>query len=324
MSTVLVTSRSFSTGSLDVARQLAEAGLAVERAPAHHPVAELRDPLARAVAWIAGTGPVTAEHLALAPHLKVVARYGVGVDAVDLVAAHAHGVVVTNTPGANSEAVADHTIALLLALLRGVVEGDRQVRAGTWRVERARELASLSCGVIGLGRIGRAVARRLTSFGAAVAGIDPGIPDDELRRHGVASGDGVIPARTDVVSLHAPGTGVIVTPDWLAAAKPGLLLVNTARASLVDEEAVAGALRSGTLGGYAADTLSTESAESDAAESSPLLAADLAARVVLTPHSAAQTVEAVDRMGEATTRAVLDVLAGRRPAHLVPTSKGRP
>src|ERR1700749_2849398 len=165
---VLVTSRSFSTGTQDLVERLRAAG---------HDLAALDEPLGRAVGWIAGTGPVTAEHLRRAPQLRVVARYGVGVDAVDLVAAAARGVVVTNTPGANSDAVADHALALLLARLRDVPCGDRRVRRGDWSARRGRELGSLTVGVLGFGRIGRGVARRLAGFGATVLAHDPFLDD---------------------------------------------------------------------------------------------------------------------------------------------------
>lgn len=313
MTTIVVTARSFSTGSEDVEGRLVSAGHSVVRCPSTHDIDALREPLAEAVAWIAGTGPVTEEHLSLAPHLKVVARYGVGVDAVDLRAAANRGIVVANTPGANTGAVADHTVALMLAALRGVVAGDRRVRAGDWTVERCREMSSLSIGLIGVGRIGRAVVKRLGGFGALVCGIDPGLADGDLRDLGIEPGRDLIPSAVDVVSLHAPGTGRIVDHDWLSKARPGLILVNTARGSLVDEAAVAEALREGRLGAYATDALAVEGGSGQ----SPLLAPDLADRVILTPHTAAQTVEAVDGMGSKAVEAVLDVLGGRVPKHAV-------
>jgi D-3-phosphoglycerate dehydrogenase len=311
---VLVTSRSFSSGSRDLLAELAAAGLDVVRGPATHDPEALRGPLASAVAWIAGTGPVTAAHLAAAPRLRIVARYGVGVDAVDLSAAATRGVVVTNTPGANSDAVADHAVALLLAALRGVAAGDRRVRAGDWSVRRGRELGSLTVGVAGFGRIGRGVARRLAGFGTAVAAYDPFVAPDAVRSLGaepMALED--MAAGCYAVSLHAPGGRRLVDAAWLRRARPGLVVVNTARADLVDEDAVAEALRAGRLGAYAADTLATEGT----AAASPLLAEDLADRVLITPHIAAQTVEAVDRMSSAATAEVLAVLSGADPAHPV-------
>lgn len=306
--TVLVTARSFGTGTRDLAAELSADGIRVLRGPAHH--RDLAPLLARADAWIAGTGPVTDEHLAAAPHLRLVARYGVGVDAVDLAAAARRGVLVTNTPGANSGAVADHAVALLLSALRGIAAGDKRVRGGSWTVgERARELGALTVGIVGFGRIGRGVAARLLGFGGRVLATDPAVPAGVVAGLGAEPVDApTIPRECDVVSLHAPGDAPVVTAAWLAAARPGLVLVNTARASLVDESALAAALRAGRVAAYAADTLVAESGGD-----SPLLADDLADRVTVTPHTAAQTIDAVDLMGLGAVTAVRAVLAGTDP-----------
>lgn len=300
-----MTSRSY---AYDAA--LRQAGLDVVRGTPAHDLDELRPALAAAVAWIAGTGPVTDAHLAAAPALRVLARYGVGVDAVDLGAAARRGVAVTNTPGANADAVADLAVALLLAALRGVVPGDRGVRAGDWRTRRGRELGPLTVGLVGYGRIGRGVARRLAGFGTRVLAYDPYAAD-------AGSGMDELLRASDAISLHAPGGVRIVDGAWLRRVRPGAVLVNTARADLVDEDAVAAALRDGRLAAYAADTLTGE----NGAHTGPLLAADLADRVIVTPHVGAQTAESVERMGRAATDAVLDVLAGRDPAHPV-TARG--
>lgn len=297
--TVLVTSRSYAC-----ADRLVEARLRVVRGSTTHDLDELRPVLAEATAWIAGTAPITDAHLAAAPGLRVVARYGVGVDNVDLPAATARGVTVTNTPGANSDAVADMAMALLLAALRGVVAGDRDVREGRWRVRRGRELGALTVGVAGYGRIGRAFARRARGFGARVLAYDPyTVPDDGVSPASLAD----LAERCDVVSLHAPGGTTLVDAGWLARVRPGAVLVNTARADLVDERAVEKALRDGRLAAYAADELDGDN----------LLAADLVDRVVVTPHIGAQTAEAVDRMGQGATDAVLAVLAGSTPQNVV-------
>lgn len=311
---MLVTSRSFSSGDLDLTAELAAAGCRVVSGPPDHDLDTLRPLLADARAWIAGTGPVTGAHLDAAPGLEIVARYGVGVDAVDLAAAAAHDVLVTNTPGANSGAVADHTVALLLAALRDVVPGDRGVRSGRWTVQRTREVGSLTVGIVGLGRIGRGVAARLSGFGCRLLGSDPWVEESQLGGLGlsvVALDE--LARRSDVVSLHAPGEEVLVDAALLQLVGPRTLLVNTARAGLVDEDAVADALRSGRLRGYATDVLATE-----AGASSPLLADDLADQTLFTPHAGAQTVQAVDQMGRGAVDAVLAHLRGERPATLVP------
>lgn len=311
---MLVTSRSFSSGEVDLAGELREAGCRTVTGPADHDLEALRPLLADARAWIAGTGPVTAAHFDAAPRLEIVARYGVGVDAVDLAAAAERGVLVTNTPGANTGAVADHTVALLLAALRDVPAGDRGVREGRWEARRARELSGLTVGVVGLGRIGRAVAARLKGFGSTLLGHDPWVSPADAAAAGLTPvGLDELVSRSDVITLHAPGEEVLVDERLLGLVRPGAILVNTARATLVDEDAVAGALRTGALRAYATDVLATETGSA-----SPLLHEDLRDRTVFTPHTGAQTVEAVDSMGRGAVDAVLAHLRGDRPPNLVP------
>lgn len=312
--TVLVTSRSFGSGDRDLQSELEQAGLAVVRAPADHDLAALKVPLESAVAWIAGTGPITQEHLAAARRLRIVARYGVGIDGVDLAAARSRQILVTNTPGANSTAVADHALALMLAVLRGVPAGDRRVRAGDWTVRRAREVNALTVGIVGFGHIGKEVARRLSGFGASIVVHDPYVSPAVFDQAGARQANLEQMAKDcDVVTLHAPGGTELIDVRWLKSVRRGMVIINTARADLVDESAVADALRAGVLNGYAADTLRSESSGVE----SPLLAPELADRVVLTPHLGAHTVEAIDRMGSMAVADVLAVLAGHEPTHTV-------
>ncbi len=295
---VLVTSRSFGSGASEPKKDLEQAGLEVIRGTHTHDLEDLAAVLGRCVAWIAGTGSITEEHLDAAPGLRVIARYGVGVDAVDLEAARRREVRVTNTPGANTGAVADHTIALLLALLRGV--GVPRTPGGSETVP-PRELGALRVGLVGFGRIGREVAQRLRGFGSQVVVHDPVIDPDDARRAGVTMADLVdLATSSDVVSLHRPGGEVVVDRSLLASFGPSTLLVNVARADLVDEASIAEALQEGMLGGYATDVV--------AEPGGPL---SRAPRVLVTDHVAAQTREAIDRMGQATVEEVLRALAGR-------------
>jgi D-3-phosphoglycerate dehydrogenase len=229
------------------------------------------------------------------------------------------GILLTNTPEANAAAVADLTVALLLAALRPVTAGDRDVRTGAFAARRGRELGAMCLGLAGFGRIGRAVAARVRGFGCRLLVSDPLASDAVLRDHGARRTDlAGLSAHCDAVSLHVPGGRCLVDRAWIDAARPGLLLVNTARADVVDEGAVAAALRQGRLSAYATDTLAAETTGAPA----PLLAGDLADRVVVTPHLGAQTIEAVDRMGLGAAEAVLDALAGRTPRHVVPPVEG--
>ncbi|WP_193597156.1 NAD(P)-dependent oxidoreductase [Microbacterium sp. YJN-G] len=317
MAVILVTSRSFSDGDLDLVARAADAGHEIVRGPAHHDLDELRPLLQRADAWIAGTGPVTDAHLAAAPSLTIVARYGVGYEAVDLEAAVARGILVTNTPGANADAVADHAVGLMLAALRTIPDGDRRVRAGDWSVRRGRELGAATVGVVGFGRIGQGVARRLSGFGCRILASDPFLPEERMRDAGAEPTDLDELFRTaDVITLHAPGGQRLVDAARVASIRPGTVLVNTARPDLVDEAAIAGALRDGILTAFAADTLDGDTA----ASASPLLADDLADRVIVTPHLAAQTTQAVDNMGRLSLDDVIAVLRGEAPTHPVRSS----
>lgn len=243
----------------------------------------------------------------------MVARYGVGVDAVDLGAARTRGVWVTNTPGANSEAVADLALALTLVALRGLVPAAARLRDGDWTARRGRELGATTVGIVGFGRIGQALAARLLGFGGRVVVHDPFLTRSPVP--GVAMVDLETLARTsDVVSLHAPGGQVIADSAWISLLPPDAVIVNTARGDLVDEAAVCDALRGGHLSAYAADTLKTEHMGADA---SPLLADDLRDWVTITPHIGAQTAEAAARMGRMAAAAVLAVHRGDIPAHVV-------
>ena len=314
MATILATSRSFSDGDVDLIARAADAGHKVVRGPAHHDLAELGPLLAGADAWIAGTGPVTSDHLDAAPGLRIVARYGVGTEAVDLEAAAARGIPVTNTPGANADAVADHAVGLMLAALRTIPDGDRRVRAGDWSVRRGRELGAATVGIVGFGRIGQGVAKRLSGFGPRILAADPYFPADGIRERGAEPVDLDDLFRTaDLITLHAPGGQRLIDAARLDGIHPGTIIVNTARPDLIDEPAVARALVEGRLAAYAADTLDGDTA----ASASPLLDPALAGRVIVTPHLGAQTSQAVDNMGAMSLDDVLAVLDGRAPRHLV-------
>lgn len=311
---VVVTSRSFGAAEPTALRQLTDAGLKVVRAGADHRPEELAALLPDAVAWIAGTAPVNAALLALGPQLRVVARYGIGVDAIDLAAATKRGIWVTNTPGANSEAVADLAVGLMLDVLRSITVGSGRLRAGEWSAIRGRELGACDIGLVGLGRIGQAVAIRLQGFGARISATDPGLTESVVAGIPLVDLD-TLAATSDVVSLHLPGGATLVDERWLARLRPGAVLVNTARADLVDEDALAAALADGRVAAYAADTL----AEEHRVARSPLLADNLADRVLITPHLGAQTERAVARMTAMAAANVLAVLAGAQPPNPVNT-----
>lgn len=243
--------------------------------------------------WIVGLRAVTRPVLARHPQLKVIARRGVGYDRVDVAAARDLGRVVAIAAGANDPSVADHTLALMLAVMRRLREGQARMGHGDWRPLSGTDLFGKTVGLIGFGRIARGVARRLKGFDARVLVTTPRpdlacdgvtfVPLAELLTH------------SDVVSLHAPLTSQtrhLIDSAALAAMKPGAVLVNTSRGGLVDEGALLGALERGHLAGAGLDVFE---AETDPAKQA--LARALVARedVVASPHTAGGSREALAR-----------------------------
>ena len=239
------------------------------------------------------------------PELRIVANYAVGVDNVDLEAARERGVTVTNTPDVLTRATAEHTIALLLALLRRVVEGDRLLRARRpWRIEPTfmlgRGLAGRTVGIVGAGRIGREVARLAEALGMQTTTAGRNDPLDEV-------------LGADVVSLHVPlteATRHLIDETTLRQMQPTAVLVNTSRGPVVDEDALVRALDAGTLAGAALDVF-----EDEPHVHPGLLELD---NVVVTPHIGSATHEAREAMGLLCVDALRAVLVeGRRPEHEV-------
>lgn len=257
---------------------------------------------------------VTRSVLEAGTRLKVVGRGGVGLDNIDVDAARSLGIQVVHTPAAATDAVADLTIGLMIALVRGVLTHDKAVRAGRFFESREAapsvELSELTIGIIGLGRIGRAVARRCRiGLGMAVLYndiADPGRRDFDAS----AVSKAVLYERADVISLHVPltpATTKLIDADALARFKSGAFLINTARGAVVDCEAAAAALESGHLGGAAFDVFDPEPLP----PGHSLLSAP---GTIFTPHIGARTHGALRRMNDvvADVRLVLD---GRRPTH---------
>jgi glyoxylate reductase len=252
---------------------------------------------------------VDAELLAAAPRLRAVANHAVGYDNVDVPACTARRVWVCNTPDVLTDATADLTFALLLAVARRLREGERIVREGRWRywaptMLLGLELRSAVLGIVGYGRIGKAVAKRARGFGMEVlwsGGTAPGgIPLDELL------------SRADIVSLHCPltpATRHLIGAPQFARMKPSAFLLNTARGPIVDEGALVAALRAGTIAGAGLDVFEDE----------PRVHEGLLGRddVVLVPHIGSATAATRSRMAELALTDAARILAGERPLHPV-------
>lgn len=304
---VLIGSRSFGRTFPEHVAALEAAGCeVVPNGPGRaYRAAELLEVLPDFDAIVTGTDELTAEVLAACPRLKTIAKHGVGLDSIDLDAARRRGVRVSSTPGTMHDSVADLALALLLALARDLPRAHARTVAGEWRPSTGRELRGMVLGLVGLGRIGREVAVRAQAFGMAVVAHDPWADSGWAADHAVelfGALDDLL-ARADVVSLHAPGgERPLIGERELALMRDDALLLNTARGSLVDEAALAAALRDGRLGGAGLDVFAEEPPEG-----SELLALD---RVVATPHVGGRTTEAQRRMGELCVRNCLAGLRG--------------
>jgi phosphoglycerate dehydrogenase-like enzyme len=276
---VLITYGGYAIDHPDCGGALAAAGLELDLRPrgSDRSPAELSELIGDSVAVIADADPFDADVIKGATALRIIARTGVGLDSIDLKAATAGGVLVSVTPNVNHETVADHTLLLMLAVLRGVLREDRRVRAGGWRdfTSPLAQLHGRVVGLIGFGAIGQAVGRRLGGFGVDLLVHDPWTT--HARPLHVELDDLLI--RSDVVSLHLPlsaDAAHLLDERRIASMKQGAFLINTARGGLVDERALAAALRSGRLAGAGLDVF----------ESEPPVESDLldCEHVVLSPH----------------------------------------
>jgi D-3-phosphoglycerate dehydrogenase len=271
------------------------------------PKPELLADLADADALIVRSATkVTPDVLAASPKLRIIARAGSGVDNVDLPAASARGIVVTNAPGGNSISVAEHALALMLSLARSVASADAAMKQQRWEKKNllGAELREKTLGVVGFGRIGQAVAHRARAFGMRILAHDPFIAEHVGGEMDVelVSLDKLC-AEADYITLHLPVTATtnkLFDAARLASCKKGVKLINTARGELIDEQALADALASGHIGGAGLDVFMKEPPVDWSLTSSP--------RVVATPHIAASTAEAQEIVGLDVAEGVRDFL----------------
>jgi D-3-phosphoglycerate dehydrogenase len=260
-------------------------------------------------ATIAGSEPYTRRVLEAARELRVIARVGVGFDDVDVETATERGIAVTITPGANDAAVAEQAFALILGLAKGVVENDRNTRAGSWVRVPTIPLRGATLGIVGLGRIGRSVARRARAFDMRIVAYEPQPDADFVRGHAVE----LVPferllTEADFVTLHVPliqGTRHLIDRRTLALMKPTAYLVNTARGGLVCEADLIAALEAGTLAGAALDVFEVEPPKD-----SPLWRSG---KVLLSPHLAGIDRRSFVDMASSAARSVIALSRGEWP-----------
>lgn len=275
---------------------------------------QLKELLKDVDGYIAGLDEIDSAAFDSAPILKVVSRYGVGYNNVDLNAASKKGVIVTNTPGANAIAVSELTIALILNMLRPILPAVQRTKQGEWPRYAGFSLVGKTVGLLGLGAIGKETAKRLTGFGCRVMAYDL-YPDEKFAaEYGIEMSilDEIIPA-ADIISLHLPGTAEtreIVNAEFIEKMKPGAWLVNTARGDLICEKALVDAIDKGKLSGAALDVYSEEPPP----PSSPFFGHD---QIITTPHMGAHADSATNAMGRMAMDECLRVLQGIEPKYQV-------
>ena len=304
---ILVSPRSLTKGSHPALARLTDGGYTIVRTPeGRHPSPdELQKLLPGCVGYIAGVEPVSGDLLRSASDkLRVISRNGTGVDNIDLAATKDLGIQVLNAAGANARSVAELTWGLLLSLARSIPAADAIIKQGKWQRFPGIELQNRRLGVIGCGNVGKIVAGYGAAFGMKVRAYDP-FPDTQS---GIdfTSLENLL-ASSDIITLHCPPSNKpIIGATELATIPAGTLLINTARADLIDDSAVLAALDSGQLDGYATDVFPTEPpSPGDPLANHP--------KVIASPHTGAFTKEAIDRAAVVAVQQLLDALEHRVP-----------
>lgn len=264
--------------------------------------------------YIAGLDQIDRSALNAADRLKIIARYGVGIDKVDLITTREKGVIVTNTPGANSASVAELALCLILMLARQIPTAILSVQKGAWPRLPGVSLEGKTIGILGLGAIGKKLAERLSGFNCQVLAHDPFADEEFAREHHVklVSLDRLT-AQSDFLSLHLPvlpETRGLVNKKFLERMKKGTYIINTSRGEIVDESALLDSLNNDHISGAALDTFSKEPPDID----NPLLSLP---QVICTPHLGAQTDGATSNMGSMALKECLNVLKGGKPQYQV-------
>lgn len=275
---------------------------------------EITEHSADADAIIAGIENYTADVINSFPSsVRVISRYGVGYDAVDTDAAKARGICVTNTPMANTNSLAEHTLSLMLDLIRQVSFLSSHVKSGEWKRIPVGELRGKTLGIIGLGNVGKSVAKLAQAFGMSIIAYDPYINAKYCQDNNIKSCNlDVIITQSDIITLHSlvtESTRHMVNRDFLSKMKKTAYLINTARGALIDEDALYEALESKSIGGAALDVL-----EEEPPHSNRLLKLD---NVVFTPHLAGMSVESDRRMSSMSVDNAFEVVSGKECNNIV-------
>lgn len=325
---VVVTQRFFDQATIDylegVGCEVVQAELPPGQADGNLSHDELVAMLDGAAGWIVGHARVTRELMAALPKLRIISRRGVGYERVDLSAARELGKVVCIAAGGNDASVADHTIALMLAVGHRFRETQANMIGGNWSILMGSDLYRKTVGIVGLGRIGRSLVQRLSGFEARVLVVDTQADAEYAARTGVIYADlDTLLSESDYLSLHAPltpETRFVMNAETIARMKPGAFLINAARGGLVDDRALLAALESGHLGGAGLDTFVSESDPDYREVSQRLLELP---NLIATPHAAASTREGLDRTNMVAAQCVVTVLEGGTPPPQCVVADGR-
>ncbi|WP_020618065.1 phosphoglycerate dehydrogenase [Paenibacillus daejeonensis] len=305
---VLVTPRSYGKHSTEPIELLRQAGCEVRLNPHGRILTkeEMREAIQGVHAIVVGVDPLDRDVLQAAEQLRLIVKYGVGTDNIDLQAAAERGIPVLTTPGANTEAVADYTFGLMLAAARRIVPIDSGCRSLDWRKQTTIDVSGRTLGLVGLGQIGKAVVRRAGGFGMQIIAFDAYRDETFAAQHAVRYADTLdeLLAQADFVSLHVPLTGDtrhLIGREQLGSMRQSAVLINTARGGLIDEEALLEALQQQKIWGAGLDVF-----EQEPPARPELLTLD---NLVIGSHCAASTVQAIDNMGHLAARHILDYLS---------------
>lgn len=309
---VLVTATNYSKYCQAGKKLLEDAGCEIIENPHGRPYTfeELREIVSDIDGVVAGVDTWNEDVFQLAHELKVIARFGVGVDNIDLNAAKGHGIIVCNSPGINSSAVAEQAVALLLSLIRKVPQMNSAVRNGEWPRPMFHELKSRTIGFLGFGAIARNAAQRLRGFDAQMIAYDKFPDQNAADSLGVrlVSQDEVLES-ADIISIHLPATDEtkhLISKETIRMMKDGVYIINTARGSIVKETDMAEALESGKVAGFGTDVFEHEPIDL----SGPLFRFE---NYIATPHVSAETYENCETTSVVTAKAILSVFNGEEP-----------
>lgn len=304
MSKILITPRSLTADGHPALNRLTEAGFELVFGPSGQQPneAQLLSLVRDCVGYLAGAETVSATVLESASNLRVISRNGVGINAIDVEAAQRLGIAIATTPGANAQGVAELAVGMMFALARTIPEADRTLKSGKWSRSRGVELAGRTLGVVGCGSVGERTARLAACIGMRILGFDVrAIPVVKCEGFAWASLEKIVET-ADVITLHRPPADrPVIDASILRQMRTGACLVNTARAELVDDEAVLASLESGKLAGYATDVYREEPPVDRRLVDHP--------RVIATGHIGGYTNESVERATEGAVANLLTVLS---------------